>query len=522
MLSHRVPLAQTPFFSSLFQDYITRKESVAPFYQHYPAPEHFEQIIRAKAASFPTEQRERLAEVWKEQYASVYMHPQAAENLNALTDERTFTVTTGHQLNIFSGPLYFMYKIVTTINTARELARRYPDYRFVPVYWMATEDHDFEEINHFTLFGKRYEWQTDQQGAVGRFQPNGLTEVVAQLAEHVPLFERAYADHPTLAAATRYFVNELFGKEGLLVLDADHATLKQTLRPVVEADLFDHVTLQESEKTNRQLEEAGYKQQIYVREINFFYLDDQRRERIEQKDDRFYVLNTDLSFSADELRQLLADHPERFSPNVALRPLYQELILPNLAYIGGPAEVAYWLQLKGIFDHFDVPFPAVMPRNFALVVNKPNQRRVDKLGLPPALLLQPEEDIKAWYMEETLGQRVELNEESTQMAALFEAIRQKAVAIDPTLEGFVGAEARKAEKVLETIGKRVRKAEEKQEETALQQITTLKDKLFPEGNLQERTENFLSFYLNDSAFLHQLLETLEPFDFSFFILTDHA
>src|SRR5699024_1121789 len=149
-----------------------------------------------------------------EQYKGLPIKAPVQENIESLKQANTFTVTTGHQLNIFTGPLYFIYKIITVINTSKVLAKEYPDCRFVPVYWMASEDHDFEEINHFNLFGKTYRWETSQKGPVGRFSTESIQAVLDDLPEKVPLFENAYQEGKTLAAATRHYVHELFGAEG--------------------------------------------------------------------------------------------------------------------------------------------------------------------------------------------------------------------------------------------------------------------------------------------------------------------
>ncbi|MGB3618233.1 MAG: bacillithiol biosynthesis BshC, partial [Catalinimonas sp.] len=287
-------------------------------------------------------------------------------------------------------------------------------------------------------------------------------------------------------------------------------------------DLFEESTLAASTPTNEQLEAAEYRQQILVRACNFFYLEGDVRARIERAEGGFRVVDTDLRFTGEETRRLIDEHPERFSPNVALRPLYQECILPNVGYVGGPAEVAYWLQLKGVFEHYGVPFPVVLPRNFALVINKSNRRKLDKLDLPPAWVLRDEEEIKSAYLERTLGERVDLGPEAAALVALFEQIGAKAEGADPSLAGFVAAEGKKAAKSLGNIGKRVRKAEEGREATALNQISTLKEKLFPGGTPQERHDNFLSIYLNDPEFVAKLLATFDPFAHHFYILSDDA
>ena len=168
MKKHCVDLKKTGHFSTFFLDYLEGKESLRPFYSHLPNLESFDAAIKAK--QFSADKRQVLVEVLESQYAGVPLAPAAAAQLEALRDEKTFTVTTGHQLNLFTGPLYFIYKLVTVINLAKRLKEAYPAYHFVPVYWMATEDHDAAEINYFKLDGETYRWESSQKGAVGEFE----------------------------------------------------------------------------------------------------------------------------------------------------------------------------------------------------------------------------------------------------------------------------------------------------------------------------------------------------------------
>lgn len=517
MKSTKIELQNTEQFSPVFLDYLQGKEALSPFYHLPPRPESFQQQLEQKELS--SEKRQTLMEVLQEQYGSISLTKAEEQNLALLRQKNTYTVTTGHQLNIFTGPLYFIYKIITTINTCRELQEKYPQHHFVPVYWMASEDHDFEEISHFRLFGQTYKWETDQQGPVGAFSPDGLSKLLEELPEPVPVFERAYTQNNTLAGAVRQYVHELFGESGLLVVDSSHPQLKASFSEVIKVDLLENKANTLVEESSAQLQELGYKSQVFPREINFFYMKEGLRERIVKEGESFQVLNTDLSFTKESLLKELEEHPEYFSPNVIMRPLYQEWILPNLAYIGGPAEVAYWLQLKTVFDHFNVVFPILLPRNFALVVNKASQNKLEKTGLSASRLFKDTHALKQQLLEENAEQEMSLTDESRELEQLFARIREKAAAVDKTLEGFVGAEASKSQKSLENIEKRIKKSEEKRQETTMKQVDSLKEKLFPDNSLQERKDNFLNFYINDPNFIDKLSSKLEPFDFRFHILS---
>ena len=337
MRLQKIPFRSTNTFTDFFLKYIEQDPSLTPFYGNFPSLENFEKQIAQKSGSFPAATRKLLNQSLVRQYQTVSSPPAVVtENIESLLKGNTFTVTTGHQLSIFTGPLYFIYKIVTVIAACRQLNKRYPKAHFVPVYWMASEDHDYEEIKTFRLYGKKYTWETAQQGAVGRFHTRDFSRLLEQLPGDVSIFREAYTKSKTLSEATRVFVNHLFGAEGLVVLDADDRELKNVLRPVITDDLFAHAPHQAVAETNQRLESIGLHPPVNPRAINFFYLDNNLRSRIERHGLDFVVVDTDLKFSQKEIQALVAETPEKFSPNVILRPLYQEMILPNLAYGAGP------------------------------------------------------------------------------------------------------------------------------------------------------------------------------------------
>ena len=509
----KVQLKDTGAFAPMFLKYLENDPALDAFIGALPKAESFLTMVEKR--NFSPENRSVLLEVLQDQYGGLGRSYLLDQNLFSLVDERTFTVTTGHQLNIFTGPLYFIFKIITTINLARKLQEKYPNFKFVPVYWMASEDHDFEEINHFHLFGKKYVWETEQKGPVGRFAPQSLNVVLEQLSDSAQIFEEAYLDSSTLSDAVRVYVNKLFGDYGLIVVDADHRQLKKIFAPVITADLFEQKINGLVNHTNTALQNAGFDAQAFSRPINFFYLNGSR-ERIIEEGGIFKVLNTDLSFTAAEIKQLIAEHPERFSPNVILRPLYQEMILPNIGYVGGPAEVIYWMQLKSVFDFFNVPFPVLMPRNFGMIINKTTQKKIDKTGLTPTDLFKDLHTLKAEYLERNLLTDHVLTAERKALIDVFGIIKEKASHIDKSLEGFVGAETARVLKEIEVIEKRLKKAQETQNEIALSQLDGIKEKLFPNGSLQERHDNFLNFYLNNPTLIQNLIDHFDPFDFSFY------
>jgi len=507
------PLETLHSFSSLLIDYLSGKDALQNLYGNSPRLDSFENQIELKS-DFSASKRNTLVKVLKKQYDGTDI----SLNIDALLEEKTFTVTTGHQLNLFTGPLYVIYKMVSTINLAKKLKQKFPDYHFVPVYWMATEDHDWDEINHFHCFGKKYTFETDQKGPVGRFTLEQMPEFLASFPEKVELFEKAYLTSKTLADAVRMYMHSLFPKEELICMDADDPELKQEFISVMEADLIHFKHLDLVNEKNQVLEKGGYKPQIYAREINFFYLEKGFRERIEFQNGRYKVVHSSIEWTTEELQVEINQHPEKFSPNVVLRPLYQEVILPNLAYLGGGAEVAYWLQLKGIFDAHQVPYPILLPRNFALVLTPKHQQRIQKLALPVQDLFLDDITMKKKFVEDHSDKILNFQAEQSLIYPIIQQVLSKIALVDKTLEATVLAEQHKWMSGLENLEKRMKKAEERNQEIHVQQLLTLKSKLFPEGHWQERHDNLLNFYVDYPHLIQDLLTIFDPLNFELYVL----
>jgi len=392
-----IAFQDTGYFSNIICDYLDKKESLKEFYNNYPDIKGFENQIKSKSASFSNATRKVLVSSLTKQYDNLKITNVTSKNIQLLKQEHTFTVTTGHQLNLFTGPLYFLYKIISTINLTEQLKLEYPDCNFVPIYWMATEDHDFEEIQYFNFKGKKVKWNRESKGAVGRLSLKGLSDVLDEFSsllgssKHArklkDLFRKAYLENDNLTQATRYLANDIFGAFGLVIIDGDDIKLKRQFIPYVKKDLFDQVSYREVSSTIVNLEK-NYKIQVNPREINLFYLDKNLRERIVFENGIFKVNNTNLTFKKSEILKELEDSPEKFSPNVLMRPLYQEVILPNLCYIGGGGEIAYWFELKKYFESVNIIFPILLLRNSVLLLTKKHKSKMAKLNLSIADMFQ--------------------------------------------------------------------------------------------------------------------------------------
>ena len=515
------------YFSSLIVDYLDQKSSLNSLYNRFPTIENFEAQIIEKATNYNHDNRKLLVAVLQKQYHNSTISEATQNNILALEQANTYTITTGHQLNLFSGPLYFLYKIITTINLASELKAKYPNSNFVPIYWMATEDHDFEEINYFNFKGKKFRWNKESSGPVGRLSTEGLDAVFEVFAQELgsgsnaekikELFKKPYLEHSNLAEATRFLANELFNEYGLVILDADDAELKRILIPFIKEELENQTSFKEVAATIEKLKE--YSIQVNPREINLFYIENNLRERIVFENGTYKVNNTNLSFSMEELFRLVETNPEKFSPNVILRPLYQEVLLPNLCYIGGGGEIAYWLELQSFFNAAKVSFPMLLVRNSVVLATEKKIKKADALQLSWADLFSKQKDLVNNKTKALSEINLDLSNLKMQLNKQFEELYSIANQTDNSFIGALKAQEVKQIKGIKHLEKRLLKAQKRKLSDVLERIIQLQNELFPNQSLQERQTNFSEFYEENGELLIQtLIEKLHPLEQRFEIV----
>lgn len=513
--------AHSAFFSPLIRDYLLEKEAVRDLYNRFPSLENFKAQLEEKASNYPFAYREILANALTEQYQNCQADAATVKNIACLREKNTFTITTGHQLNIGTGPLYFIYKIFSTINLCKQLQETYPDNQFVPVYWMATEDHDLVEINHLVVKNKKVVWQKEGAGAVGRLSTEGMEAVINEIknllgntagaTELIELFSNSYLTSTTLADATRKLVNALFGSYGLVIVDGDDPILKSLFIPQLHAELHTQFSAAAVRETITKMQ--VYKIQVNPREINLFYLDEQLRERIILENGRYKVLNTTLEFSAEELQKLVQDQPEKFSPNVLLRPLYQEVILPNLCYIGGGGELAYWLELKALFAKAQISFPMVLLRNSVVIASEKTKVKLAKTPLVWEDLFKTPDEIIRLYLAKTTTPTLDFTKLNQQLVQQFSYLHQQAAVTHPSFLSMLKAQETKQLKGLAAMEKRFYRAEVKTNQERINQLLAIQNEVFPNQKLLERTTNFADYYsVYGRLFLEKLSQKLDPLD----------
>ena len=482
-----------------------------------------------KKNNYDNSYRKPLCDVLKSSYHNVKENSFQINAIKRIANENTFTITTGHQLNLFTGPLYFFYKIIDTINICKKLASKYPQYNFIPVYWMASEDHDFNEINFFNLFGKKINWDRESGGALGDLNTHGLDELLKTLKSKITesenskklidLFSNSYLKHDNLSDATRYLANQLFAEYGLVIVDGNHRVLKDEFAPFVQKELIEKKSVTIINQTTDRLEAIDYKKQVHPRDINLFYITKGVRERIIEEQGIYKINNTTLFFNKDEILVELKKFPERFSPNALLRPLYQEVLLPNLCYVGGGGELAYWFQLKDYFKSVEVTFPILLLRNSVLLVPQKVSNKLEKLKVPIEALFLDTFDLEKKHAQELSTLDIDFTSQRNYLQQQFKDLYVLAKETDISFLGAVAAQEKKQLNGLDKLEKRLLKAEKRKLKDQIDRLTTLQKYLFPEQKLQERTINFSEFYLDyGEKLIHHLKQEIEPLCHKFTIL----
>ncbi|MBS1599814.1 MAG: bacillithiol biosynthesis cysteine-adding enzyme BshC [Bacteroidetes bacterium] len=524
----RLPYRQTGYFSEIAKDYLDKSELLQPFYKHAPTIDGVKSAIHARK-QFNTN-RELLVEQLKKQYEVIESSSAVKKNIEKLSHDNCFTVTTAHQPAIFTGTLFFVYKILHIIKLSSQLKKELPEYEFVPVFYMGSEDADMDELGNIYLGNEKLIWDTDQKGAVGRMHGRGLEKIIDRIEgeysvlpfgkELIQLLKDCYLDCTDVQTATFKLVDRLFAAYGLIVLIPDNIHFKKLMVPVFQDDIFHHTPMTIANATIEKLS-ANYDVQANPRPINLFYLKDDIRERIVEDGERFKVYGHDIFFTKDEMLEELQQHPDRFSPNVILRGLFQSTILPDIAFVGGGGETAYWLELKNIFEHYKVPYPVLILRNSFLVLEKKWREKLDKAGISIEDIFKSEDELVNELVKKESTNQLGLDKEIEEANNYYEKLKQIALPVDPTLTQYVEALQSKAVKPLMDLEKKLLKAEKRKFEVQRAHIQSVKSALFPLNNLQERIENFMPYYAQwGSTFIDQLYQHSLSLEQEFVILEE--
>ncbi|MEO7176514.1 MAG: bacillithiol biosynthesis cysteine-adding enzyme BshC [Saprospiraceae bacterium] len=524
-----VPMSRVSQFAKTDAAYIDENIDLKPFYKYSPTIEGL--LIALSDRRSVELNRVVLRTEITRQYDGISTSALVSDNIALLDRNNTFTITTAHQPILAGGPLYVLYKILNVINLCRQLKASSPNDNFVPVYVIGGEDHDFEEINHFDSGTKKAIWAIDSHGPVGRLATDSLQEVLKEIEEIVGSNEisrdllqhlaTAYRPGRTYNEATLEWINFLFGRFGLVVVQMDNLAFKRQFEASMKRELLEQISSTIVADSQSKLLSLGYKSQAYVRDINLFLMDDHSRNRISLQDGSYEIVGTEQTYSEAEIRAMLEQEPNRFSPNVVMRPLLQETILPNLAYVGGGGEIAYWLERKTQFEAFGIPFPVLIRRNSAVYIGSTTEKKLQKTGFENEDLLNGFDALVKRYLHSHATNPDGLLEEKQKLASIFEAIANKAGSVDSTLQKSALAELAKSIQGIEHLEQKITRALKQKHEVALKQLEQIFAKTFPNDSLQERTDYFLTLLSQlGTNVLDDLLEIMDPLKKEFLFYTE--
>lgn len=531
-----------PGFRELYTDYLYNFDNVRPFYkQDFRNTDSYEDKFKEIAGSTKLH-RKLLPDILKEQYGNEKISKPTEMNIALLGSEKTIAVVTGQQLSIFGGPLYTIYKTITAIKLSKQLNEKYVEYKFVPVFWLEGDDHDFDEVTSVNLLDKTNSFKTikyddgkeegTNRGSIGKLEFNEnfqsvLDEFIADLrdsdfkeeiAGYIKEFYKVSANFKT---AFRLLLNKLFSEYGLVIFDPQDIKIKKLLRPVFQKEIENfqkHADF--AIQRSAELEET-YHAQVKVKPVNLFLKEGEGRYVVEPDNDGFKLKNKRIRFSKEEFLTKLENNPEDFSANVLLRPMCQDYILPTGFYIGGPSEIAYFAQVIPFYEYFNIPQPFVFPRASATILEKNILNLLEKYDLKITDILS-DNDLK----DSVLSKISEYNTEDgfktaeEEIKLSMEKLKELINKIDPTLIDNANKSLDRIYQTLSQMKGKVDKAVERKNDTVLNQLDKLKINLYPNNNYQERVFNYTTYaikYGNDlvkwiydelsiNKFEHQILE----------------
>ncbi|RNC85524.1 MAG: bacillithiol biosynthesis cysteine-adding enzyme BshC [Balneola sp.] len=493
-------------FSNLFTTYTSSFKELERFYSTNPFEENAVEEKSKKVQSKVS--REEVVRALEEYHVYLGIQDSQADQLRKFSNEDALVIVTGQQLGVYGGPLFTIYKTISCILLAREWERKLQR-PVVPVFWMADEDHDFEEIASIGIPGfEGFESVSLAQDGTGLpvsmeiiqdTFPDFETRVKSTLTEtdfSDSLFSELngfYEPGKTHVQAFAQLINSIFSKEGVLIVGSNTQLLKDSVKDLFKTSITEAETIYNSlEKKSADLEKSFHRQ-VVVTESNLFYIDDQLgRVKLEKSGNVWKVGS--LTLSQDKLLSLINANPEKFSPNVFLRPVLQDMLLPTLGYVAGPGELAYYGQMKDLYPVFDLEMPIIFPRLSITLLEKGIERIMEKLPFAMCSYNRRIEDLEATYVDHTNSRDIEgifskwkseINEAGVQPSGLIKEI-------DQSLEGLVGKTVTGFNNELDKLKGRVYRSIKQQEETQLKRIAKIKSQLFPNG-LQERSVSPIYF-----------------------------
>ncbi len=528
ILKEKVDLKNLNLFSSLVKDYSSQKKTLSPFLSSFPSKESI--LNKIKKTKFSNELRSDLVSVFKKQYKETIFFnsnlKKVNKNIGRLLLDNTYTITTGHQLSLFANPLFLIYKIINIINLSLEISK-ISKKNIIPVFWLASEDHDFDEIKSFNLFSNKYNWdRVNNNSPVGLIETKGIDVFIEKFfssfddypykKELKKILIKTYCKNSNLSSAFRSLLTYFFGNSGLLILDPNERLLKKHFIPSFKLEILNQTSFDLVSKQSVKISK-DYKTTVNPRELNLFYIKQKKRVRLLVKKKKYYLLDGTKEWNKQSILEEINNFPERFSPNVILRTLYQETILPNIVYVAGPSEISYWLQFKSLFSYMKKELPILSLRSFVLNINKSDWETLKKNKINTIDLFNPLD----YFLSKSLYKKSKINliDELNLMNKISESINKKTKKIDSSLNVHSSVILKKIEKDLKKLEKKLIKYQKKDHFEYLDLLTQIHSSVYQKNIIQERSLSFFSFYLKyGNKFFEILSKKLNCLESGYIIL----
>jgi len=511
-----IPTHKLPNISSLAYDYFYEYNKVSEFFSgdFRDQTAFSRQTDKVRSRDLP---REQLAAILKELNLSYGCGAQTVGNIQKFIQDKACAVVTGQQVGLFSGPLYTIFKALTAIKLAESLNQTSLGC-FVPVFWLASDDHDFAEINHIRLLDKENKVEdikykghpVNLKTPVSKIvlsteisnciqQLKDLTHDSEFKPEILSQLGTAYQAGHSFVEAFAQWMTRLFKSYGLIFIDAAQPDLKDLGKNVFYTEIAQNSpSTQCALETSRKLTQKNYSTQIKLHEgiLNLFLGEDER-DTIQFRDDDYSIKGRPQTFKKDELLQLLENQPHKFSPNVLLRPLYQDTLLPTVAYVGGQSEVAYFAQMKEVYKGFNLPMPIIYPRKSLSLIEKKIDKALKTYSLKVQDIWQNADAKINKIAKEKIPRSLDIAFQTTasHLDRDLTDIKQETLVFEPTLEKSVDLTIRNIHHQIILLEKKILKASKKQNTIITQRIHLAKSSLYPNQHLQERVFNITPFLL---------------------------
>lgn len=528
--------------SNLFLDFIDKFEKVENYFKYNFRDESTYPNVFDKILKVENPNKKELVNIIKNQYKMYSQSEKTKQNIELLNDEKTIAVFTGQQLGLMGGPLYTFYKLFTAIKLSEYLNTKFHDYNFIPIFWMAGDDHDFEEISYVNIIDKENELKkiiySDgnevefNRGSVGNLTfNNNILEFKEKIKSNIretefskgffELVDNTLSNDLKIKDSFFDLLYQIFDDTGLIIFDPQDYEVKKLLIPIFKKELTNYKSHTKDLLIISGDLDENYHAQVKIKPINLFFSDETGRHLIEPIDDEYRLKGKRKRMNKEEILNTVENHPEKFSANVLLRPICEDYLFPTGFYIGGPGEISYYAQAIPLYSHYNLQHPIIYPRASATILERNIAKILVKYNISTNDFIKGSESLKETVISSLADYNLEEEFKKTEQTIdnglnlLSEVLNR----VDGNLQNLTKNSKSKMLNQLKVLKEKSLKAQENKFDSALRQISKAQNLLYPNNNLQERELciiNFINKYGFD--FLDWLYNELDILEFKHQIL----